>query len=149
MRLFPVLFLLACGGHVPPTPAPAAAPARQTAGLQTELAVESAGLLAFTVHNPTDADRTFCTYHTPFEGLRNDILVVRRSGRRVPYAGIMAKRAPPGPDDFRTLAAGESASVSFALTDGYALEPGTYNVLFAGNDVSGLPPSSSVILTLP
>lgn len=150
MRALPLLALFACGGRTPPaTSTNASPPAIASTGLQTRLDATDSGELLFTVLNPTDGPRTFCTYHTPFEGLRNDILVVRSAGQRVPYAGVLAKRMPPGPDDYRTLGPGEDASVSFPLADGYTLEPGSYNVLFAGNEVSGLPASPAVIVSLP
>lgn len=148
-RMLPFLALFACGARMPPNGPTSTLPTLSTEGLQILLADARPGELTFTVNNPTDGPRTFCTYHTPFEGLRNDILVVRASGQRVPYAGIMAKRAPPGPNDFRTLAPGEQASASFLLADGYTLDPGTYNVLFAGNAPSGLPASPAVIVSIP
>lgn len=95
------------------------------------------------VSNPTDAPRVFCRYHTPFEGLANDIFsVVDGAGNRVQYRGMMAKRAPPGAADFIRLAPGAARSAAVDLAEGYAPPAGTYQVRFRGSSISGLPDSA-------
>lgn len=97
------------------------------------------------VYNPGTAPQTFCTYHTPFEGIRNDIFVVQRGPGTLDYQGKLAKRAPPGPEDHRTIAPGQSSRrVTVDLREGYELVPGTYRVRFAGSGISGLPDSNWV-----
>jgi hypothetical protein len=89
----------------------------------------------------------FCDYHTPFEGVRNAFMEIHRAdGSEVPYAGMMAKRAAPGPENFITLKAGEKRSAEFDLAGGYKLEPGEYRLRFAGGSISGLPPSNELKL---
>ncbi len=97
--------------------------------------------LSFTVNNPTAESRTFCTYHTPFEGMRNDIFIVEAEGQRVDYVGMMAKRAPPGPEHFLRLEPGTSKRVEIDLAEGYRLDAGSYRIAHRGTAISGLPNS--------
>jgi len=120
-------------------------------GLTTELGPVAGGpaTVRLTVRNPTDRPRTFCDYHTPFEGIRNHIFEVRdAAGAEIDYRGIMAKRAPPDDDDFITLAPGETRSAEVDLADAYELPPGRYAVRFIGSDICGLPSSGTVELTV-
>ncbi|MEM6294090.1 MAG: hypothetical protein AAGA54_22620 [Myxococcota bacterium] len=95
------------------------------------------------VSNPGEAALEFCVYHTAFEGLRNDIFEVQDDqGAAVPYVGIMAKRAPPGPEHYATIAPHKFRVAEVDLTEGYALGPGTYRVRYRGTDISGLPDSA-------
>ena len=106
--------------------------------------------LRLRVKNPTGAPLRFCTYHTLFEGLRNDILDVRRpDGSKLPYRGMMAKRAPPGPKDFLTVPpGGEALSEAVDVSEGYPFSAGAYSVVFTGSDISGLPASAALSLDL-
>lgn len=103
------------------------------------------------VQNPTSTTKTFCDYHTPFEGLRNDIFEVGGAGGvALDYRGMMAKRAPPGDDDFLDVTAGQGrTSDPVDLLEGYALTAGTWTVRFSGNAISGLPASTTLTLTVP
>ena len=97
------------------------------------------------VHNAGTERGTFCTYHTPFEGIRNDIFEVERGPGTLDYRGMLAKRAPPGPKDHLTLAPGMSSRrATVDLREGYELVPGAYRVRFAGNAISGLSASNWV-----
>ncbi len=98
-----------------------------------------------TVRNPTDATRTFCDYHTPFEGIQNIIFEVHDAdGNDVPYGGIMGSRIAPGPDAFIALEPGASRSVTVDISGDYELPVGSYTVAFKGGLVSGLPDSEAV-----
>lgn len=105
--------------------------------------------LRLLVENPTDGRRQFCSYHTPFEGIRNDIFEVRDAqGNELQYQGKMAKRAAPGKGDFVLLKAGASKSVDFSLEDAYDFASGKYTIQFRGTDISMLPSSNTVTLEL-
>jgi hypothetical protein len=137
--------------------------ARYTSPMAKKIKIDAAGLVVLltagegaeiemTVSNPTGERRVFCTYHTPFEGIRNDIFEVHRadSGEELEYAGMMAKRAAPGPEDFITLAPNGYESAAVDLTDGYDFPvSGDYTVHFPGNMISGLPASNDVMVTVP
>lgn len=104
--------------------------------------------LQMQVHNPTAQPVTFCTYHTLFEGLRNNLFVVETdAGVAVDYGGMMAKRAPPSSSDYRTLKAGETiVSDAVNIGEAYALKTGRYRVTFEGNGISGLSASAPVVV---
>lgn len=105
--------------------------------------------LVAVVRNTSDERQKFCTYHTPFEGIRNDIFVVQRGPSPLDYRGMMAKRAPPGPSDHVTLAPRASSDrATVDLRSGYELVPGAYRVRFAGGGISGLPDSEWVEFTI-
>ena len=123
-------------------------------GLEVELKVQGvykAGhemMIEMTVSNPTSGQRTFCRYHTPFEGMRNDIFSVSASIRDVEYRGIMAKRGPPGKGDFITLEPGASRSATVDLSKGYDIPPGSYALSYRGTGISGLPMSGPLGITV-
>lgn len=121
----------------------------KTGTFAVHLEVADGTKVALSVEN-TGADHgTFCTYHTPFEGIRNDIFIVERDGEEVPYRGKMAKRAPPGPGDFLTLAPGaRRGPVTVELATAYELTAGTYTVRYRGTGISGLPDSNPVQLVV-
>ena len=101
------------------------------------------------VANPTERPRTFCDYHFPVEGIRNDLFELRDSrGREIPYRGIMAKRIPPGLNNFWTAPAGERVVMPVDISGAYSLQPGRYEIRFRGNAVSGLPASNTLELTI-
>ena len=106
--------------------------------------------LRMRVKNSTGKPQKFCTYHTLFEGLRNDLFEVKRvDGSALEYRGMMAKRAPPDADDFITLAPGEArVSDAVDVSEGYAFTPGTFSVVFTGGSISGLPASKPLSLTV-
>ena len=106
-------------------------------------------LIRMRVHNQGDAPATFCRYHTPYEGIRNDIFIVERGKTEIPYQGKMAKRAPPGPQDHTTVKPGRSTAwAEVDLTEGYTLKKGEYTVRFRGSGIPGLPDSAPIALSL-
>lgn len=114
-----------------------------------ELEAVGGGEVAMRVTNTSTEPATFCTYHTPFEGIRNDIFIVERRGRERPYRGKLAKRIPPGPEDHRTLAPGATAGpATVDLTRDWDLSRGRYTVRYRGSGISGLPDSPPIELVV-
>lgn len=157
-NLVPTALLLALGVSMAckPTPSRTAEPMSTSQG-QTEpgLAVTltpgpgGSTTVVMEVSNPTDAALEFCTYHTAFEGMANDIfVVVREDGSEVPYRGKMKKRAPPSRQDFVKLRPGASKSAEIDLTLGYDLPTGRYEVHYRGSGISRLPDSPAIALDL-
>jgi len=105
----------------------------------------------FTVYNQTDSARTFCKWHTPFEGLMSKYLDVRdEAGNEVDYRGAMAKRMmPPPADSYITVNKGDSLSVTTDLKKGYAIQkPGKYSIKYNSSAMSGLVVTDSISLTV-
>ncbi len=98
--------------------------------------------VVMTVSNPTSATLEFCRYHTPFEGIANNIFVVRSvDGEDIAYRGKMKKRAPPGRSDYVKVRPGKTTSAEVDLAEGWTLVPGEYDVSYRGTTISGLPDS--------
>ena len=106
--------------------------------LQVSLAHAGGTSVTMTVRNTSDAEASFCRYHTPFEGVRNNIFRVSRGRRELEYQGMMAKRVPPGPDDHQTLQPGESVEATVDLTPSWSLKRGAWTVQYRGTSISGL-----------
>ena len=105
-------------------------------------------LVKMHVTNIGSKKATFCQYHTPFEGIQNNIFNVWRKGKVLPYQGIMKKRIPPSEDDYLTIKAVEEVSCSVEL-EGYDLSrKGTYKIQFEENMISGLPSSNTIAFTI-
>ncbi|MFP2926311.1 protease [Pyxidicoccus sp. 3LG] len=101
------------------------APAQVKAGEPVEV--------LFRLSNPTSQPLYVLDWHTPLEGLRNDIFQVTRDGAEVSYQGPMVKRAPPQADDYVTLAPGASVEGRVDVARGYDLsQPGRYKIAFRG-----------------
>lgn len=116
---------------------------------ETTLTVVEGTQVTLEVANTSDEKAEFCTYHTPFEGIRNNIFVVERKGEELPYRGMMAKRAPPTKKDHRKLKPGSSVtSDPVDLAEVYELKKGSYTVRFRGGGVSGLPDSEPIELVV-
>lgn len=97
-----------------------------------------------TVRNTSDAEASFCRYHTAFEGVRNNIFVVSRGGRELRFEGKMAKRIPPGPEDHVTLQPGQSVDATVDLVPHWPLKRGAWSVRYRGTSISGLDDSEPV-----
>lgn len=86
-------------------------------------------VLRFQVENLMGTPQRFLKWHTPFEGFRNDFLDVERVGaggggvgEKVEYSGILASRAPPGPEAYLTLKPGEKAKSEIEITEAYPVK---------------------------
>jgi peptidyl-Lys metalloendopeptidase len=87
--------------------------------------------LRFALHNPTDRPLYVLTWYTPLEGMAGEILRVTRSGEKLLYQGVLAKRGDPTRDEYVVIEPGEAASAEVDLRTGYDLStPGSYQVQF-------------------
>jgi heat shock protein HslJ len=87
--------------------------------------------LGFELHNPTDRPLYVLNWYTPLEGIAGDILEITRDGARLPYQGLLAKRADPTRDEYVAIEPGGTKAAGVDLTTGYDLStPGTYQVRF-------------------
>lgn len=95
------------------------------------LSSAEAGLLEFSVTNPTDEAVSFVRYTTPLGGFENDLFVVLRDGERLPYIGRLALRLGPLPENWVELGPGESVTGVIDLAEGYDLRRGgAYSITF-------------------
>jgi hypothetical protein len=87
--------------------------------------------VVFKLTNPTAKPLYVLDWHTPLEGLLNNIFTVTRDGTEIPYAGPMLKRANPGADDYVTVAPGATVEgkVNVALAYDFT-QPGRYRIAF-------------------
>ncbi|WP_338863517.1 protease [Myxococcus stipitatus] len=91
--------------------------------------------VVFKLTNPTKQPLYVLKWHTPLEGIRNDIFTVTRAGSAAPlgYGGPMMKRGPPDASSYATIAPGESVEARVDLSPAYGLDqPGTYHIAFRG-----------------
>ena len=89
--------------------------------------------VVFRLSNPTSKPLHVLDWHTPLEGLLNDIFQVTRDGAEQPYQGPMMKRAAPQADDYVTLAPGASVEGRVDVSLGYEMrQPGRYTIAFRG-----------------
>lgn len=59
-------------------------------------------------------------------GIENDVFHIETGGQEVDYTGTLAKRRPPGPDDFVKLPPKQEIATSVRLTDAYDFLAGTH-----------------------
>lgn len=89
--------------------------------------------LRFQLTNPSAQQLYVLDWHTPFEGLLNNYLLVTRNGTELPYEGPMLKRGPPSADDYVSLAPGASAEGTVDVSLAYDFkQPGHYRIEFRG-----------------
>ena len=101
-------------------------------------------LIKMIVKNIGKEVAVFCKYHTPFEGIQNNIFDVWKGQTEIPYVGMLKKRIPPSEKDYVKLAPNKEVSCEVAL-DGYDMtQKGRYKLQFSGNLISGLPESNVV-----
>ena len=89
--------------------------------------------VVFRLSNPTSQPLYVLDWHTPLEGLLNNIFQVTRDGAEISYAGPMLKRANPGADDYVAVAPGATVEgkVNVALAYDFT-QPGRYRIAFQG-----------------
>ncbi|MFY1830653.1 protease [Myxococcus fulvus] len=89
----------------------------------------------FKLTNTSEQPVYVLKWHTPLEGIRNDIFNVTLAGAATEqsYMGPMAKRGPPDASSYATLAPGASAERSVDVAQAYGIQtPGTYRIRFIG-----------------
>lgn len=89
--------------------------------------------VVFRLSNPTSMPLYVLDWHTPLEGLLNDIFQVKRDGTELSYSGPMMKRGDPGADEYVTVQPGASVEgrVDVALAYDFT-KPGRYRIAFRG-----------------
>lgn len=93
----------------------------------------------FRVTNLSQDTMRVLKWFTPLEGMWSDCLMVIRDGQRIPYDGPLAKRGTPNPDDYITLAPGESIEAEVAIHEAYQVSAqGTYSVS-ADTEIHAIP----------
>ena len=105
------------------------------------VAGERTGELIVEIGNTGDEPLAVLRDGTPLEPvLSADVLDIRRGARRwpplerPPYIGRLARRLPPGPDDFVTLSPGEWRSASLDIGRYYDVpDTGDYRVEYVGS----------------
>lgn len=108
-----------------------------TLGISQEVARGQAVQVRFTLTNHTQEELRVLRWYTPLEGFAGDIFDVERDGEPVPYRGILAKRSVPQPEEYVTIAPGESVSAEVDLAAGYDLAtPGDYDVQYRSPEIS-------------
>ncbi|MEO1052544.1 MAG: DKNYY domain-containing protein [Bacteroidota bacterium] len=105
-------------------------------------------MISMIVENTSYMKDEFCNYHTPFEGIQNNIFTVVRGNKEIPYQGMMKKRIPPTADDYQKLKPGKSVKCSVEM-EGYDMDrKGDYTIQFTGNMISGLPASNQIEISI-
>lgn len=95
--------------------------------------IDQPAIIEFSITNNCDSLRSFCTYHTPFEGFMAPFfnIIYTETGEQAKYIGKKVKRPEPSENDFIELDPGETKSVKIDLNYGYELmNTGKYKILF-------------------
>lgn len=111
-----------------------ATPLQCSLSVPAQLKVGQPVEVTFKLSNPTEQAQYVLNWHTPLEGLKNNILeVTRDGGPELPYQGPMFKRGEPGADAYVTVAPGASveAKIDASLTYDFS-QPGAYRIAFRG-----------------
>ena len=112
---------------------------------RTAFQIDEAIILTTTVTNASKSVVKFCKYHSPFEGIANEIFVVTKNGKPLDYQGILKKRVPPIKDDFITLQPEASTSCRVSISEKYNMvNKGEYTIRFMGSSISQLPNSNEI-----
>jgi len=93
--------------------------------------------LRFTLINNTETDLYVLKWYTPLEGIAGEILRVQCDGQAVPYAGPLATRSNPSPDDYILLHLGKPVSADVDLATVYDFsKAGEYTIRFMSPMIS-------------
>lgn len=85
-----------------------------------------------TIHNSLNRELLLDPISVAKDGnVNNDLFVVTVDGLEIPYMGAMMKRAPPNPQDFIRLSAGQSHDVRVELSEWYRVPSGAHQVTVA------------------
>jgi hypothetical protein len=81
-------------------------------------------MLAFTVFNPSSQNVTMCIRDTPLEGVMSKLFMIQNpEGKVMAYRGKDVRRTEvPGPEEYRTVVAGQSTSTRVRLSRRYQFE---------------------------
>jgi peptidyl-Lys metalloendopeptidase len=81
-------------------------------------------MVRFVITNTSDRELSFLRYNTPLGGFESNLFLVEKDGKTVPYIGKLAMRLGPTPDDWVTIAEGESVEALVNLAEAYDLRTG-------------------------
>ena len=102
-------------------------------------------VIVFVVKNISSNAAKFCKYHTPFEGIMNDIFEIIKDGKKLSYQGILKKRSPPREEDYMNLKPGQLATCKVSLNKKYKVaHTGNYTLKFLGSRISQLNNSNKI-----
>ncbi|WP_443947266.1 protease [Pedobacter sp. AW1-32] len=119
--------------------------------IEPKISLGDSIMMKFTVNNPSETDKKFCKWHTPFEPPLSKYLdIVNDKGEEVQYLGAMAKRiSPPPASSYINIKAGEDLSATINLGHIYKLDKaGKYTVKYNSEAVSGLLPLDSTVFEI-
>ncbi len=85
-------------------------------------------LLDFSLTNLLDEKIELLTWFTPFEGFLSDLFVItnKETGKKLNYQGPMVKRIEPNIEDYLTISAKKTISMTLNLSQAYQFSPGIY-----------------------
>ncbi|MBJ6763799.1 peptidase M35 [Myxococcaceae bacterium JPH2] len=134
-----VSLLGGCGAPADTTDAPQATGEQTANGVTATVTLAKASLAAredvtvtVTLTNTSSQPVSLLKWYTPGEGLKEGRLSVTRDGQAVKYIGPHFKRVAPRPEDYVTLAPGESISGPVSVSGRYDLsQTGSYSIRYA------------------
>jgi hypothetical protein len=96
--------------------------------VKLSVAVEAQSVTAtLTFTNQSSADVHIEKINGCLDGsIQNDVFKITADGERVLYTGALAKRFPPGPEDFVKVAPGKKLTTTVRLDQAYGLIPGSH-----------------------
>ncbi len=118
-----------------------------TMAIKDTIKIGDSVILHFTVKNPADTAMRFCQWHTPFEPPMSRYLDIKdQNGTEMAYQGAMAKRMMPPPESsYIKLNPHDSVSTTADVLRSYTIsEPGTYTIVYNGQNISGVTVKDSV-----
>jgi hypothetical protein len=93
-------------------------------------------IVDFTLTNPLDETLELLTWYTPFEGFFSDLFVItnKGTGKELIYQGPMVKRIEPDIEDYLTMPAMKTISMTLNLSQAYKFSPGIYLIKLKRNN---------------